>query len=426
MIDRTQQPHINQAEDMHLHEPERFTLSNDIPVYVFDMGTQDVIKVELVFKAGTWEQDVPFTAVPTNQLIRTGTENLTADEIAEKLDYYGAYLDTHTEKDGSAISLYCLNKHLNDTLPIFEDVVKNPLYPDHELEIYKEKRLQALTVNRQKVSFLAREHFQRILFGEGHPYGRTQNEKFIQQLEASLLKDFHKRYYNASNCYILVAGKAPENLISSLEKYFGNWEKSQSIETREFQPGTSFQKKHFVEKDDALQSAIRVGKPMINRLHPDFKKLQVLNTLLGGYFGSRLMTNIREDKGYTYGIGSAMVSLRHGGYFVISSEMGAENTSATLKEIYHEIGRLQNDLVGEEELNLVRNYMLGSFLRSIDGPFALSDKFRTMLEYGLDFNYYYDSIDVFKTISSQEVRDLAQHYLNMDNLFEVVSGKATV
>ncbi|MBI9033862.1 MAG: insulinase family protein [Bacteroidales bacterium] len=424
MIDRSKQPSIIQAENIHLFEPECYALSNGIPVHVFDMGTQDVIKVELIFKAGTWEQDIPFTAVPANLLIKSGTYNLSADQIAEKLDYFGAYLDTHTEKDASAISLYCLNKHLKNTLPIFEDVVKNPQYPEHELDIFKERRLQSLTVNRQKGSFLAREHFQRTLFGETHPYGRTQTEEYIQQLNGNLLKEFHKKYYSASNCYVLVAGKAPKDLLSTLEKHFGSWGKSEIISEKQFILEPSSQKNHFLEKSDALQSAIRIGKPMINRLHPDYKKLQVLNTVLGGYFGSRLMTNIREDKGYTYGIGSAMISLRYGGYFVISSEVGTDNAAATLKEIYHEIEHLQNDLLGDEELNLVRNYMLGSFLRSIDGPFALSDKYRTMLEYGLNFNYYYDSIEAFKTVSATDIRDMAQSYLKRDSLYEVVSGKS--
>ena len=179
----------------------------------------------------------------------------------------------------------------------------------------------------------------------------------------------------------------------------------------------------FVEKEGAVQNAIRIGKRLINRTNPDYPKLTVLNTILGGYFGSRLMTNIREEKGYTYGIGSGLVSLSQGGYFFITTDVGAAVYEDAVKEIYHEIVKLQEELIPENELSLVRNYLLGSFQRSIDGPFALAERFKSILLSGLGYNYFENYLTVIKNITSEELKTLAQTYLLTSEMTEVIVGK---
>jgi zinc protease len=161
---------------------------------------------------------------------------------------------------------------------------------------------------------------------------------------------------------------------------------------------------------------------MITRSHPDYPGMAVLNTLLGGYFGSRLMSNIREDKGYTYGIGSAMVSLREAGYFFISTEVGADVTTAALDEIYKEVKRLQDEPAGEDELSTVRNYLSGTFLKSIDGPFALIDRFKTLTLSGLGYDYYDRYLQTVQSISPAQLQELALRYFNRNDFMELVVG----
>ena len=180
---------------------------------------------------------------------------------------------------------------------------------------------------------------------------------------------------------------------------------------------------HYIEKGDALQSAIRLGKVAINRSHADFPGMQVLNTILGGYFGSRLMANIREDKGYTYGIGSALVSMKNAGYFFIASEVGADVCGSALDEIYKEINILKQDAVSTEELSLVRNYMLGSMLGSLENAMSHADKFKNIYFSGLGYDYYQNYIRTVKTINPEDLLGLASKYFNTDAFETVIVGK---
>jgi predicted Zn-dependent peptidase len=186
---------------------------------------------------------------------------------------------------------------------------------------------------------------------------------------------------------------------------------------------TTKQRTHFIEKPDAIQSAVRVGRLLFNKKDPDYFKFQVLNTVLGGYFGSRLMANIREDKGYTYGIGSGLASLVNGGYFFISTEVGVDVTNNTLSEIYKEIKLLREQPVNNEELETVRNYVLGQFLRSVDGPYSLADKFKAIWEFGLGYDYFENYFKAVKTITPKEIQELANKYLQEEDLIELVVGK---
>jgi zinc protease len=181
--------------------------------------------------------------------------------------------------------------------------------------------------------------------------------------------------------------------------------------------------KNYFERPDAIQSAVKVGRVLFNKTHPDYFKFQVLNSVLGGYFGSRLMANIREDKGYTYGIGSGINNLVRSGYFFISTEVGADVTSSTLSEIYKELKVLRENLIPDTELETVRNYMLGNFLRSVDGPFSLGEKFRAIWEYGLDYSFFDEYFRVVKSVTPGELRDIANQYLREEDMIECVVGK---
>lgn len=422
-LNRNFTPNIKSVVDINYQQPVKYKLDNGIPVYQLQTGSQDIVKMEFIFNAGKYYEPKPLVSWFTNKMLKEGTQNFTASQIAEKIDYYGAHLELNADKDMAYITVYTLNKYLTEILPIIEDVIFNPSFPENELNIKIQNKKQDFIVNSEKVRNLARWKFDELLFGENHPYGKFVNAKDYDTIVQKDLIDFHMANYFIADCKIIAAGNIHKNFIGVLNKFFGKHTEKRTRKDLNINP-IETSKLHLVEykKEDALQSAIRIGKKMFNKKHPDFLKLQVVNTILGGYFGSRLMSNIREDKGYTYGIGSAIVSMQHSGYFFIASEVGAQVTQSAIDEIYHEIDVLQNEKVPGSELMLVKNYMLGSFLRSIDGPFAISENFKGLLEYDLDYNYLKSFVEIVKDVEADEIQELAQRYFDKKSLIELKVG----
>jgi len=422
-LDRKIQPNIKLLNNIQLLQPEVIHLDNDVPVYLINAGTQDLVKIEFIFNAGKWHEQEVLASRFTNKMLKEGTESFSSNEIAEKIDFYGAHLQLSSEKDNAYITLYCLNKHLHQLFPVLEEILFQPIFPEKELQILTQNLKQEFVVNSEKVKYVASWKFNEVLFGKDHPYGRLATVEDFDHINQAMLKKFHQEKYGTNNCKIIVAGKIPKNLVGMLNKHIGNHNNSvreQSIHPHKVDTQANLTS-HIV-KENAIQSAIRIGKILFNKKHADFPKLKVLNTVLGGYFGSRLMTNIREDKGYTYGIGSILLSLQKSGYFYITSEVGADVTEQALDEVYKEITKLQEEKIPEQELNLVKNYMLGSFLHSIDGPFALSESIRGLIEYDLHNNYYENFINIIRNISSEELRDLAYNYLEKESLYQLKVG----
>ncbi len=424
-LNRKQAPDFKTIDKIDIQHAVLSTLDNGIKVYTIDSGSQELTKIEFLFKAGMYYQKQPLLASATNNLLETGTKNYTANQLSDEIDFFGSFFECSVEQDFASLALFSLNKYLDKSLHYVEDIIKNPTFPKDEFDIYLSNKKQKHLVNSQKVNVLARRRFTELIFGEVHPYGRDVKTEDFDKLTVDSVKEFYKSHYHSSNCTIIASGKLPENLVDVLNNFFGKeiWGDIQPIESPSVKMETTSQQKHFIERTDAIQSAVRVGRPLFNKTHPDYFKFQVLNTILGGYFGSRLMANIREDKGYTYGIGSGLASLVHAGYFFISTEVGADVTGKTLTEIYKEIKIIREELVDKEELETVRNYVLGQFLRSVDGPYALADKFKAVWEFGLDYDYFEKYFAAVKTITPQEIKALANTYLQEKDLIELVVGK---
>lgn len=422
-LDRTKAPDFTAVDHVEIPQAERNVLANGLPVWTLNAGTQDVVKIEFQFAAGTAVQPQPLVASAVNDMMDEGTATRTANAIAEELDFYGAFIESETNIDQASFTLFSLNKHLERTLGIVQEVLQQPTFPDKEFGIYVANKKQKFLVDSEKVGVLARRAFSALLYGDGHAYGGKATADDFDKLHTGLLKDFHAKNYSLANCSVIISGKVSDMHLQLLEKMFsGNAGTSNAVNTIA-PPQTNAQREHLILKKDAIQSAIRMGRPLFAKNHPDWIGMQVLNTVFGGYFASRLNANIREDKGYTYGIGSAMVPLHQHGYFVIATEVGADVCAAALNEIYTEMERLQQDLIPEEEMSLVRNHLSGSLLRSTDGPFALADRLKGVINYGLGYDYYDRYLQTIKTITPETLRDLARKYLNKSDMIELVAGK---
>jgi len=426
MLDRITMPKLATESKIDIIHAQNYTLPNGIPVYYINAGTQDVIKIEAVFRAGSREQDVPLVAGSTNSMLEEGSKKHTAEEIASLLDYYGSFLETSVQQDYASVTIYTLGKHLDKALPILEEIIKEPSFPQNELEIYLHNNKQRFLVDEQKERVLAARNFPALLFGDAHPYGHKTRLEEFDGVKKEYLETFHKKYYTPGNCALIVSGRINDILLNKIGDYFG---KDKTIYNSQFtihnyEPHSVAEKINFIpsNKKDSVQSAIRMGRVLFLKNHADAIPFQILNTILGGYFGSRLMSNIREDKGYTYGISSSVVFLQHAGYFNIGSEVGRDVCDAALVEIYKELDRLCTEPVPADELQLVKNYLKGNFMRSMDGPFALAERFKHIWLHNMDYSYYENNVKALSTITAPQLMEIANKYLHKDSIYELVVG----
>jgi zinc protease len=423
ILNRQIGPRLQPVTFKSIQEAELFWLENGIPVYVINAGSEELMRAEFIFDGGQVNEDFPLLASTTNAMLLEGSKNYSAKEINNAFDFYGAFVNPFINKDSAGMTVYFLNKHIEKIIELCSEVLLNPLFPENELVTLQRKRLQSYQVNRKKVQNLSSDRYFEAVFGPDHPYGRQVSQPDFMNVTTAMLQAFHRRYYSHGIMTVIISGKVPENAKGLLRKYLGDHQIEKESEEKNNPAIIGSKKlKDFVAKKGAIQSAIRIGSATINKNHNDYLGLMVLDTILGGYFGSRLMKNIREEKGYTYGISSSLISLKQSGYKIIATEVGQKHTEKTIEEIYKEIRILQSDPVGKEELETVRNYMLGEMVRMFDGPFALAESFKAAWEFGLDNRYYYNMEKKIKTITPDEIIALANTYYNIAELYEIIAG----
>jgi predicted Zn-dependent peptidase len=424
MIDRTSAPLIKDAIefDLKLKPYQKMVLNNGVEVYAINAGEQELIQLEIVFYAGNSYEKNKGVALATNFMLKNGTSNKSAFQINEHFEYYGAYCNRSCYNETAVLSLHTLNKHLNVLLPVMREMITDAAFPESELDIFKQNSQQKLQVNLKKCDFVANRLIDAYLFGEEHPYGKYLSAKNYQALTTDQLKDHFQQYYVNGRAVIFVAGKLPADLFDQLNQQFGDLAITKNGQTLPAQLVIpAVQKKQHISNDpNGVQAAIRIARPFPNRHHPDFMNVMVLNTVFGGFFGSRLMSNIREDKGYTYGIHSYVQNHIQESAWMISTEAGKDVSEATVTEVYNEMALLRNTLIDEEELLLVRNYMIGSILGDLDGPFQIIGRWKNIILNDLDEQYFYDSIKVIKTISADDIKVLAEKYLKPEDFYELV------
>lgn len=423
-LNRTIAPVIKDATefDLKLKPYEKYVLDNGVEVYAVNAGTQEVMSVELVFSAGNWFEQQNNIAAATNFLIKNGTKNKTAFQLNEHFDYYGSHLTRGCYNETANIVLHCINRHLATHLPVVAELITDAIYPQHELDIYRQNMKQRLTVNLKKCDFVAGRLIDEYVFGKNHPYGVYSNKEDYDALQQEQLQAYYKQYYTEGKCIIFAAGLLPADFAQQLNNTIGQLPLNKKEMPNIVHPLTPAEQMKYRITNDAngVQGAIRLAQPFPNRHHPDFQKVQVLNTLFGGFFGSRLMSNIREDKGYTYGIHSYILNHISTTAWMISTEAGRDVCEATITEVYNEMRDLREELVDEEELQLVKNYLIGTILGDLDGPFHIIGRWKNLILNGLDENYFYNSVNIIKTISAKELQELANKYLQPEKFYELV------
>ena len=439
-LNRKVAPPVKDAKEFELELPPyvRHTLSNGVEVYAIDLGKVDAMMVSWIFDAGnSYEGGNGIAAqgggiaargngiaAATNALLRNGTSTRKAFDISEYFDYYGSYLNRACHHETAELTLHCLNQYAGELIPVVAELVTDSIYPEEELAIYKKNAQQRLQVSLKKSDFVAGRLIDGYLYGEQHPYGRASKAEDYQGLQRDALVDFYRRHYQGGACRIIAAGKLPEGLIPLLEKSFGSLplrRPAEGVAVPQFPILPAAQRKHRISNDpDGVQGSIRIARNFPNRHHPDFQRVQVLNNVFGGFFGSRLMANIREDKGYTYGIYSYLVNNRQESAWMISTEAGKEVCEPAIEEVYKEMNLLREELIDDEELQMARNFAIGTVLGDLDGPFHVASRWKSILLNGLDENYFREGIRIVKTITPEALRELAVKWLDPAEFFELV------
>ena len=410
------------AFELKLKPYQKYTLNNGIEVISVDAGTQEVMVLEWVFDAGNWYDKHKLTAATTNFLLKNGTTKKSAFDINEHFEYYGSFLNRTCYNETATISLHTPTKQLVHLIPVVREMITDATMPENELAIYAKNAKQKLQVNLKKCEFVAGQLIDAYIYGEKHPYGTYTRLEDYDAVRREDLIAFYDQYYRNGHCIIFAAGKLPPDFEHIMNQYFGDLPLKPRVANPQpipFEPAA--EKKYRIINDPAgVQGAIRLARHFPGRHHPDFPKVQVLNALFGGFFGSRLMSNIREDKGYTYGIYSYLQNHIQSSAWMIATDAGRDVCEATLKEVYHEMQELCNAEPDEEELQLVKNYMMGVLLGDLDGPFHIIARWKNIILHGLDESHFYRSVEAIKTTTPQELTQLANKYLRPEDFYELV------
>jgi len=425
MLDRTTPPLIKDPIDFDYTLPpcQTHILDNGIPLYALNLGAQEVVQVEWIFEAGIWQESKTGVAQTTAALLKNGTASRTAARINEAIEQYGATLKISANNDFAVITLSTLSKHLHHLLPVVVEVIREPSFSQEELDIYKQNAVQRLKVNLLRGDFVSNRYIDAFVFGRQHPYGKYTELEDIEALTREDLVRFHRDWYTPDNCRIFLSGNFTGAHLNNIQQLFGR-DRVQATavkESRTYRTAPAGDRLHRIVNDPAgVQGAIRMARPFIERTHPDFAPALVMNTIFGGYFGSRLMSNIREEKGYTYGIYSQFYAYRNASMLLIATEAGKEVSEATVEEIIREAGHLRDQPVPEGELILVKNYILGNLLGDLDGAFSIMARWKTLILNGLTADHFDSNIRTYKEVTSETIQDMARKYLNTEDFYNLI------
>jgi predicted Zn-dependent peptidase len=414
-MDRVTQPPFKNSLEFKLPPAERILSQNENEIWFIPSSVGETVKIELIYKAGKYYETIPGTAQFTMHLLDKGARNKSSNEIANELDYFGAHLDLKCGNDFSSVSLYALNKNLDYLLPLLFSIVQDPEFPEHELDITRKIFIENLRVNLEKNEFVASNLIREKLYGT-HPYGQSLQINDIEKLTQAGIKQFYRKWFKPFKIFII--GDVSSGNLKLITDNFKLSTTVKSGLTGDIN-GT-IPDRYYFDGPNKKQASIRLGKRTISRKHPDWAGVQLANHVLGGYFGSRLMKNIREEKGLTYGIHSAIQSMFHATSLGISAEVNSDGIDLALKEIEKELSSLGN--ITKEELMMTKNHFIGSLQNDVTTVFAAAERIKSQILYNLSSDFYKNLILSVNKINEDEFSRITDTYFD-SNLYTSIVVK---
>lgn len=427
-MDRSVCPDMGLVTGFSFPKASSSRLRNGAMLYELPFGDEDIVRIDCLFKAGTLLQPQLLVASFAGQLLREGSRTHSSAEIADLLDSHGASLSVNVSYESACVTLYTLTRHVEPMLRLLTEIVTEPAYSEREFQTCLNKRKQHYLILNERVTNLASRNLNAALFGPKSLYGSSAVLEDFDKLDTEQLRAFHQCHYTMGDCDIIVSGKVDDGVRNLIANTLG------TVRTGASSPqGDSIYVSDemntnycFEEKPDSVQSAIYIGRLCMSAQDADYHPFFVLNTVLGGYFGSRLMANIREEKGYTYGIGSYVMTHPSTGRFLISTQTATQFVEPTISEIRKELDRLRETRIPDDELDAVRSYMLGENARIVDGSFSFVDTYISFLAQGIDgTEFYRKSEETILSVTADELLDLARKYFDMDHFCVSVAGQKT-
>jgi zinc protease len=419
-INRKTGPAISPIDDIQLPEVSFYTLGNGVPVYEVNTGTQEAFKLEILTLGGRLNESKKMVSRATASLIPDATHEYSQKELAEKLDYYGAALSSKFNMDVTSLILYSLNKHAGSVLPLVASIYLRPAFSEEELQKYIVRSIHNLEVELNKNDVLAYREYTEQLFGKDHIYGYNSTAPLYKDLNVNDLKDHHDRQYGIQNTVIILSGYITDKIRDIVDTELGSFKKASSSLVFNYPVPNLRKSRITLTGKGKVQDSIIIGRRLFNKQHPDYSAIILANTILGGYFGSRLMKVVREEKGYTYNIGSYLDILRYDGFYYISTDVAPENTDDCIDEIHRQINILQDQMVSEGELTMVKNYILGNILNMLDGSFKVSGWIKTLVTHDVSLLRGHEIIQEIQQIDGQQVKNVFQKYYQPQDLLELI------
>ncbi len=375
--------------------------------------------VDIVLSTGRWQESTPGISYFVAKMLTEGTSKMTSAEIAEELDFHGSHLEITPTLDHVYIKLYCLKKFFENQTALIFHLLSDANFPDKEFEKLKTIRTQQIKQQHAKTNAFAGLKFREAIYGDTHPYGQIIQTTDVSQTTVEDVKYFFKNSFFIDP-KVFLAGHVEEAEINFVS------EKVSALPITKAKPNGSITaaKNLDVQLDwaNSVQSSIRFGGHTIPKTHEDIHNLKITNELFGGFFGSRLMKNIREEKGLTYGISSSIMHLDKGSYWTVGTDVLKEKSPLAIDEIKKEIMRLQNELPSEEEVNILKNYIQGKWLMSFDSSFNSMQLIMSNHLSGLTSQYWYDFIEALEKCTPETISATAQKYYNLEETTKVVVG----
>ncbi len=417
-----QRPETTIIKELSLPQVEKGQLDNGIKTYFIKSSNEQLSQIKFVFGSGVWEQDQLLVANTTANMLLKGTESHTAEEIADFFDFYGIKFNPSVGMHSTTFTLYTLNKHAEKALNFAKEILSMPIFPEKELKLITQEKKQQLTIMLEQVDYVAHYELGKQIFGENYPYGWQAMPDDYDRLSIELLQRYFDVNFYRDNLQIIIVSNEKEKTLRLLNKIFNDYKDKSSKTKRLDYQLISKDRYRYIEKEESLQSAVNAGWKAVRKNHPDYYDIYITNTLFGGYFGSRLMQNIRQKLGLTYGIYSQLSFEKYSGWIEIASEVKKEAKERVVEEIKKEIMDLQKNLVSEQELDKVRRYLSGSLLRSIDGEFNYSNAVVSFIVYDRDFDTYNKIFEHLHNITSKRIKEIANKYYNLDEMFLTIVG----
>lgn len=427
-IDRSQPPKPGRQSQMTFPTFTLHTLKNGVPVYIVENHVQPYVSLQLVIRSGaSSDGDLSGLAEFTSNLLLAGAGERDAQELAEEIDFLGATLDAGAGRDETTVGLGVLKSFLPRALDLMADVVLRPTFPADEVQRERKQAIAALKQNRSDPSYLAAVQFRREIYGGG-PYGSEVdgNEESLKRITRNDCARYHTTHFTAPNSFFVAAGDVNvEEFVALLDERFGGWGGEKPREPDYTTPAREGGVRIVVvDRPGSVQSAIRVGGPGPERRNPDYIPLVTINTLFGGYFNSRINNNLRERNGYTYGARSIVEALKMPGIVSVVASVGTGVTDSALGEIFNELRAIAAEPVAEEELTMVKNYIIGSQALQIETPGQVASFVRTIALYSLPHDYYQRFPEQVRALSGGQLHAVASRYLRPDDMVVVIAGDA--